>query len=199
MEDKRIDVCYRTARQLKTNFGNPRKITKKKREELERSLREDGDFGVIVIDEDENIISGNQRVKAYWEINPDEEFLCKKLIGYSESEKRVINIKANTHAGEWDLDMLAEWQADLTRDLGIDPKETSLEKRKIENMEPVRYEKYDYVLIACRNEIDYGNLTRALGIDDKKVLVAKKRKINARAIWYDDMKAQIIRKDGLPI
>ena len=37
-------------------------------------------------------------------------------------------------------------------------------------------------------------LTRALGRDDAKVLVAKKRKIRARAVWYDDMKAQIVKK-----
>ena len=61
-------------------------------------------------------------------------------------------------------------------------------------MELMRYEKYDYVMIVCRNEIDYLQLTRALGIDDAKVLVAKKRKIRARAVWYDDMKAQIVKK-----
>lgn len=51
-------------------------------------------------------------------------------------------------------------------------------------------------MIVCRNEIDYLNLTRALGIDGKKVLVAKgksgARKIKARAIWYDEMKAKIV-------
>lgn len=196
IDEKRIEVCYRSARELGTNFGNPRKITKKKREELERSLREDGDFGVIVIDENEDVISGNQRLKAHAQIDPDEKLLCKKLIGYTEAEKRAINIRANTHAGEWDLDLLADWTADLNKDLGIDPKELAPDERRIKDMEPIRYEKYDYVLIACRNEIDYNNLTRALGIEDKKVLVAKKRKIKARAIWYDDIKAQIVRKEG---
>ena len=65
-------------------------------------------------------------------------------------------------------------------------------------MELIRYEKYDYVMIVFRNEIDYLNLTRTLGIDDKKVLVTKnstkERKIKARAIWYDDIKAQIVPK-----
>ena len=62
---------------------------------------------------------------------------------------------------------------------------------KIKDMEPIRYEKYDYVLIVCKNELDYQSLTRLLKLDDKKVIVSKgktgTRKIKARAIWYDDV------------
>lgn len=62
-------------------------------------------------------------------------------------------------------------------------------------MELIHYEKYDYVMIVCRTELDYLDLTRKLGIDGKKIKIAKKRKINARAIWYEDMKCQIIDKE----
>ena len=65
-------------------------------------------------------------------------------------------------------------------------------------MELIHYEKYDYVLIAGRNELDYQNLIRTLGIEGKKVVVCKtksgERKIKARAIWYDQMKCKI--QDG---
>ena len=36
---------------LKFDFGNPRKITKKKKEELRRSMQTYGDFGLILVDE----------------------------------------------------------------------------------------------------------------------------------------------------
>ena len=36
------------------------------------------------------------------------------------------------------------------------------------------------------------------GIDGAKVLVAKQRRIKARAVWYDDMKAQIVPKEDAP-
>lgn len=195
-DGKRIEVCYRTARELGTNFGNPRKITKKKREDLERSLDKSGDWGVIVIDENDDIISGNQRVKAHLQINPDEPLLCKKLIGYTEAEKRWINIKANTHAGDWDPDMMADWTADLSLDIGIPSKDKDPDERKIKDMELIRYEKYDYVMIVCRNEVDYLNLTRILGLDNAKVTIAKRRKIKARAVWYDKIADQIIPKKG---
>lgn len=194
--DKRIEVIELPVSDLKTEFGNPRKPLKKKaKEKLKESLDNLGDFGVIVIDENNNIISGHQRVSILLD-NPDTPVLCKRLIGYTESELKAINIKANTHAGEWDMDKLAEWTADLKIDLSLDLGNLTSKEAKIKDMELIRYEKYDYVMIVCRNEIDHLNLIRSLGIEDKKVLVAKTstkdRKIKARAIWYDDMKAKII-------
>jgi len=193
--EKKIELCTMRVGDLKHNFGNPRKISKKKAEELELSLELHGDFGIFVIDEDDNVIAGNQRSIILARKDPDIEVACKRLIGFPEAEKRAINIKDNTHAGEWDLDLLASWTADLTIDLGLDINEKNPDERKIPDMELIRYEKYDYVIIACRNEVDYLNLTRALGIDNRKTVVHKERKIKARAVWYEDMKAQIVPKE----
>ena len=195
---KSIEVVEIPLSDLKDDIGNPRKITKKKAKELQESLEQFGDFGIIVIDELNNIISGHQRVDALRvSKGENEKVLCKRLIGYSEPELRAINIKANTHAGDWDMDKLADWTADFNLNLGFELPQTDPNTDvKIKDMELIRYEKYDYVMIVCRNEIDYLNLTRALGIDEKKVLVAKgkngERKIKARAIWYDEMKAKIV-------
>ena len=95
---KSIEVVEIPLSELKDDIGNPRKITKKKAKELQESLEQFGDFGIIVIDEHNNIISGHQRVNAL-KANKGENqtVLCKKLIGYSETELRAINIKANTH------------------------------------------------------------------------------------------------------
>lgn len=191
---KRIELCKMKAIDLKTGFGNPRKISQKKLNELKESLRSNGDFGIFLIDQNDNVIAGNQRLKAILDIwGPDTELDCKRLIGYSTAELRAINIKDNTHSGEWDLDLLADWTADLTLDLGLKEKvEKEIEERTIPEMELIHYEKYDYVMIVCRNQLDYNNLVRALGIEGAKVKITPKRKINARAIWYDKMKAKIV-------
>ncbi|MEY8422397.1 hypothetical protein AALB52_06520 [Lachnospiraceae bacterium 38-14] len=191
---KRIEVCKMRVGDLKHNFGNPRKISKKKAEELERSMDLFGDFGVFVVDEHNNVIAGNQRSMILARRDPDIEVDVKKLIGYSEAELRSINIMDNTHAGEWDLELLADWTADLNLDLGIDLNNENPEERKIEDMELIRYEKYNYVMIVCKSEIDYNDLIRKLGIEGRKVAITKKRKIKARAVWYDQMKAQIVEK-----
>ena len=190
--EKRIEICKMKAGDLKTGFGNPRKISKKKLEELEISMDTYGDFGVYLIDEHDNIIGGNQRLKVVLKkYGPDTELDCKRLIGYSKAELRAINIKDNTHSGEWDLDLLADWTADLNVDLGIKPEKEDNEERSIPEMELIHYEKYDYVMIVCRSEIDYNDLVRRLGIEGREIRI-RNRKLKARAIWYDKMNATIV-------
>lgn len=191
--EKRIEVVELIASELKDALGNPRKCTKKKRDELQQSLEMFGDFGVIVIDDENNIISGHQRISAMISSGRGEDkVLCKRLIGYSKPELRAINIKANTHAGDWDLAKLADWTADLNLNLGLDiPTKDPGEDVKIRDMEPLRYEQYDYVIIACKTEPDYLRLIRDLGLEGKKVLMSRgksgERKIKARAIWFHDL------------
>ena len=194
MKEKKIVLEKMRVGDLKHGFGNPRKISKKKEEELERSMEMFGDFGIFLIDEENNVIAGNQRSKILATKNPDILVDVKRLVGYTKSELKAINIKDNTHAGEWDLDLLAEWTADLSVDLGVEI-DKDIQERTIPEMELIHYEKYDYVLIACRSVLDYNDLVRKLGIEGKKIKIAKTRRINARAIWYDKMDAEIVPKE----
>ena len=192
---KKIELCQIKAGDIKTGFANPRKIGKKRLEELEKSFEMFGDFGNYLIDEHDNIIAGNQRLKVVlMNYGPDTILDCKRLIGYTQEELRAINIKDNVHAGNWDLDLLADWTADLNVDFGISSKDIPIDERKIKDLELIRYEKYDYVLLVCRNEVDYNNLLRLFGLEDSKVLIAKRRKIKTRAVWYETVSDQIIPK-----
>ena len=194
---KSIEVVKRRVGDLKLDFGNPRKIKKQKAEDLEDSLNTYGDFDIIVINEQNQVIGGNQRVKIFQRQNPDLIVDCKMLVGYTIAEQKYVNIKLNSHAGEWVLEELGDWTADLMGSFKLDletpPK--PVEDRSIKEMEPIHYEQYDYVLIDCRNELDYNDLVRKLGIEGGQVKVAKSRHIKGRAIWYDQMKAQIIGAD----
>ncbi len=54
------------------------------------------------------------------------------------------------------MDKLADWTADFNLNLGFELPQTDPNTDiKIKDMELIRYEKYDYVMIVCRNEIDY--------------------------------------------
>lgn len=192
--NKRIEVVQRRVGDLKLDFGNPRKIKKQKREDLEESLEKYDDFGIIVINEQNQVIGGNQRVTIFQRKDPDRMVTCKMLVDYTVAEQKYVNIKLNSHAGEWDLEELGDWTADLMDSfkLDLEKPEKPIEERSIKDMEPIHYEQYDYVLIACRNELDYNDLVRKLGIEGGTVKVAKSRRIKGRAIWYDQMKAQIL-------
>ena len=195
--EKRIEVCRVRVGDLRLDFGNPRKIKKQKREDLEDSLEKYGNFGEIVVNEENQVLGGNQRVEIYQRKNPDMEVDVKRLIGYTIAEQKYVNIKLNSHAGEWDLEELGDWTADLMGSFKLDletpPK--PVEDRSIKEMEPIHYEQYDYVLIACRNELDYNELVRTLGIEGGQVKVAKKRHIKGRAIWFDQFKGRILSEE----
>lgn len=200
MSEKRVELCKVRAGDIKTGFGNPRKIGKKNMEDLEASLKTYGDFGIFVLDEDYNIIAGNQRLKAVLNTTgPDTMLDCKRLIGYTDAELKAINIKDNCHAGVWDLDMLADWTADVVS--GFDIKEVTkkdAKERKIDQMELVAYERYDYVIIACRTKLDYINLTNKLGLLGKKAMITNKRSIQARAVWFEDIQDILFGTGGAP-
>lgn len=195
--EKRIEIVQRRVGDLKLDFGNPRKIKKQKREDLEESLEKYGNFGEIVINEQDQVLGGNQRVAIFQKKDPNMIVDCKRLVGYTVAEQKYVNIKLNSHAGEWDLEELGDWTADLMGSFKLDLEKPPkpVEDRSIKEMEPIHYEQYDYVLIACRNELDYNDLVRKLGIEGGQVKVAKSRHIKGRAIWYDQMKAQIISAD----
>lgn len=195
--EKRIEVCRIRVGDLRLDFGNPRKIKKQKREDLEDSLEKYGNFGEIVVNEENQVLGGNQRVEIYQRKDPDMEVDVKRLIGYTVAEQKYVNIKLNSHAGEWDLEELGDWTADLMGSFKLDletpPK--PVEDRSIKEMEPIHYEQYNYVLIACRNELDYNELVRKLGIEGGQVKVAKKRHIKGRAIWFDQFKGRILSQE----
>jgi hypothetical protein len=43
------------------------------------------------------------------ELNIQLPIACKKLIGYSDAEKKIINIRANKLSGDFDEPILYEW------------------------------------------------------------------------------------------
>ncbi len=152
---KNIEICYLKPSELKHDFGNPRKISEKKTNELKRSLEKLGDHDVIKIDENNNIISGNQRIKAMIQLGIDKPVLCKKLTGYSEKELKAINVQSNLHSGEWDNDKLNEWEDDL-KDFDID---LDFEVKEIRLPEDIQKQKeaYDGYIVILKMKDDIFN------------------------------------------
>jgi len=113
---KKIEIVHLKPSELKTAFGNPRKITNENLEELKKSLEKFGDHDIVKIDEVNNIISGNQRVEALLQLGIDMPILCKKLVGFTAKELKRINIDSNKHAGDWDYDLLEVWENEMLED-----------------------------------------------------------------------------------
>lgn len=96
---------------------NPRKISKEDLERLQKSVKAFPkmlDIREIVIDENNRILGGHQRVKALI-ANGETEVNVKVVSGLTEKEKDEFMIRDNVQNGEWDEDILnAEWdESDL--------------------------------------------------------------------------------------
>lgn len=103
---------------------NPRKIGRKAYEALKKSLvdfPEMKQIREIVIDEDNNILAGHQRIYALKDLGYEDVFV-KQMFGLTKKQKREFMIKDNTTAGEWDDDILAnQWDdVDQLKDWGVD-------------------------------------------------------------------------------
>lgn len=112
---KQILLCQRKVSELNGGFTNPRKVKKEDLVDLQNSLESFGDFGVIVIDENNQIIAGNQRISVLQKIKPETLVDCKQLIGYTDEEKKLINMRANNHTGTWDEKELEKILSELSR------------------------------------------------------------------------------------
>lgn len=190
---KEIRVLTLEVGRLKFGFENPRKISQKKKDELKASLETLLDFGIFLIDENYNVIAARSERRSCKRWTEQESHLQDAHRVYAGRTSSGQHHGTTPRLGEWRLDGLAAWTADLNLVLGIDEtKKKAVDERTLKEMELIHYEKYDYVLIACRYETDYLNLIRKLGIEGKRVRVCKKRTIQARAIWYDEIKGRLI-------
>ena len=95
--------------------NNPRQITKDDFDDLKKSIKEFPemlDLREIVIDENNRILGGHQRVKALI-ANGETEATVKRAIGLTERQKDEFVIRDNVQNGEWDEDILANsWNID---------------------------------------------------------------------------------------
>lgn len=100
---------------------NPRQIKKSKFNELKKSLKnlpEMQEVREIVIDENDKVWAGHQRIRAML-ANGQKTATVKRLIGWNEEDKRSFMILDNVHSGMWDSDIAANyWEKDQLADLG---------------------------------------------------------------------------------
>ena len=118
-----INIIKVKLSELRDTEHNPRQINKKDFEKLKKSLAEDPEFleaREIVVDENNVILGGHQRVKALKTLGYD-EIEVKQVVGWSDEKKRRFVIKDNIQNGDWDIDELANAWDDLPLDdWGID-------------------------------------------------------------------------------
>ena len=108
---------------IKPNEENPRFITDAKFKKLVKSIKDFPEMleaRPLVIDEDNIVLGGNMRLKALKAAGVF-EIPVKRVIGWTEQQKKEFIIKDNIGYGEWDWDLVANgWEAEQLEDWGLD-------------------------------------------------------------------------------
>ena len=103
---------------------NPRKISDAKRQQLIKSIEKFNLAEIPAINKDNTIIAGHQRIKALQLIGRGEEMIDVRVPNrqLNKTELKEYNLISNTHAGEWDFEILElefedvkteEWNFDI--------------------------------------------------------------------------------------
>lgn len=112
-----------TVEKLKTWTKNPRKITKEAFEKLKERIIRRGFHDVIKVDTDYMILSGNQRKKALLDLGIKEVFVLVPNRPLTEEECNKVALESNTNDGDWDFELLKDFNLDTLLDIGFDADE----------------------------------------------------------------------------
>lgn len=138
MKIERINI-----NKLKPAEYNPRQISKRDFNILTDSLLKFGCVDPIIINLDKTIIGGHQRVKAFKTLAEqgkleDITIPCVVLNLTKEQEKE-LNIRLNQNGGEWDFDLLSNFEIEELKDWGFKEIELGLNIDKIEEKKDDSY------------------------------------------------------------
>ncbi|QQR54591.1 DNA modification methylase [Candidatus Peregrinibacteria bacterium] len=105
---------------------NPRKINPEAFEQIKESIKRFGLLGPIIVNNAPNrkniVIGGHQRMRAAIELGFDQIPVLYVNIP-DEDRERELNIRLNKNTGEWNFDLLREFDLDLLTDVGFSPED----------------------------------------------------------------------------
>lgn len=105
--------------------GNPRQMSQKQKEDLEESLKRFNLMSIPVVNTDDIIVSGHQRLKILQLLGRGEEVIDVRVPNraLNMEELREANLRENKNLGGWDYDMLANYDEKMLVDVGFSREE----------------------------------------------------------------------------
>lgn len=99
---------------------NPRKITESERQDLMNSITEFGVVIPVVINLNNTMIGGHQRLSIYADLEIEEIDVQVPSRELSLEEEMRLNLRLNKNTGSWDWELLGEnFEVDLLKDVGF--------------------------------------------------------------------------------
>jgi ParB-like chromosome segregation protein Spo0J len=117
----------RKIKDLKEYSKNPRTLTHEQAKHLEKSLSKFGLIDKPIINTDNTIIGGHQRLRILKKLKLKEIECYVPDKTLDEKDVEELNIRLNKNTGEWDFDILAnEWDVCELVEWGFGQKELEL-------------------------------------------------------------------------
>lgn len=124
--NKNIVLIWYTQKRIVNNLisyeKNPRKLSKLQEDNLKRSLEKFNLVEIPVIDTDNKIIAGHQRLKIMQLLGRGAEEIDVRVPNrkLTEEEYKSYLLTSNAVTGDWDFELLKEFDGDILKDVGFD-------------------------------------------------------------------------------
>lgn len=111
--------------QLKKWSRNPRQADKKQTEDLQKSLNKFNLAAPLVINTDNTIIGGHFRYELLLKKHGKDGVVDVRIPNRKLTPKEVeeLNLRLNKNLGDWDFDLLANFNEDILKDIGFENEE----------------------------------------------------------------------------
>ena len=110
----------RKVKDLKLFEGNPREATEKQKGDLNKSLTRFDLADPLIINIDNTVIGGNFRLRLLREKKIEEIDVRVPNRALIKREADELNLRLNKNLGQWDLDILANFNEELLKEVGFE-------------------------------------------------------------------------------
>jgi len=105
--------------ELKPTKYNPRKLDKKQEDDLTKSLTSFDLADPLIINKNNIIIGGHQRYKILKKKGIKEVDVRVPDIELLEKQEKELNLRLNKNIGDWDFDLLKQFDSEFLLDIGF--------------------------------------------------------------------------------
>ena len=117
-----MEIVNIPVEQLKPAEYNPRQATEKQFNDLKKSIEKFGIVDPIIVNKrTQRIVGGHFRVKVAKSMGIKE--LPVVYVDLDDEAEKELNIRLNRNLGEWDWDLLANFDKNLLQEWGFENKE----------------------------------------------------------------------------
>lgn len=105
--------------------GNPRKMSVKQVKDLKRSIEKFDLVEIPAINTDNKIVAGHQRLKVMQMVGRGKELVDVRVPNrpLTEEEFREYLLRSNKNSGDWDFEVLADFEEEVLLEAGFETQE----------------------------------------------------------------------------